>query len=281
MGRKRIHPERVITTIGYNHLEPGAPGNIKPYRVCGGETRNEVTQNEFCQRPAGWGTSHPGAGRCKFHGGATPMKPDRYTVLFRDRLADIFKKRMELTDDDPLDLLPELQMQQFLVMILIDRMNGVDPGVARPEDSPGTAAAREYYVKSGGTLHDSATQSENTVAGGGGGINDNSMVPMVNPFTDLLKGEGWKLGEEEKEVLKGTLVIPPGERKPITVDPVLFDQIRLALQDVVTTVTRVTTMRNQSAMTKAEVIWMLSTMKEVMEKYVPKPYVSPIDKLNK
>lgn len=28
--------------------------------------------NELCTRPAGWGTNHPGTGRCKLHGGATP-----------------------------------------------------------------------------------------------------------------------------------------------------------------------------------------------------------------
>ncbi|MDG4791997.1 hypothetical protein O7626_39985 [Micromonospora sp. WMMD1102] len=28
--------------------------------------------NELCTRPAGWGTSHPGIGKCKLHGGNTP-----------------------------------------------------------------------------------------------------------------------------------------------------------------------------------------------------------------
>ncbi len=29
-----------------------------------------------CQKPAGWGTAHPGEGRCKLHGGATPRGAD-------------------------------------------------------------------------------------------------------------------------------------------------------------------------------------------------------------
>lgn len=38
-------------------------------RFCGGDKR----QSEgTCTRPAGWGTSHPGTGRCKLHGGSTP-----------------------------------------------------------------------------------------------------------------------------------------------------------------------------------------------------------------
>lgn len=37
-------------------------------RYCGGKTRRGTA----CEREAGWGTSHPGAGKCKHHGGATP-----------------------------------------------------------------------------------------------------------------------------------------------------------------------------------------------------------------
>ena len=36
-------------------------------RTCGGKTR----KGGKCGRPKGWGTDHPGSGRCKFHGGST------------------------------------------------------------------------------------------------------------------------------------------------------------------------------------------------------------------
>jgi hypothetical protein len=43
-----------------------APGHDKP--KCGAKKR----QGEgCCRRPAGWGTDHPGTGKCKLHGGAT------------------------------------------------------------------------------------------------------------------------------------------------------------------------------------------------------------------
>jgi hypothetical protein len=38
-------------------------------QYCGAKKR----QGEgHCERPAGWGTSHPGTGKCKLHGGGTP-----------------------------------------------------------------------------------------------------------------------------------------------------------------------------------------------------------------
>lgn len=36
--------------------------------ICGGTKRN----GHICERPAGWGTDHVGAGNCKNHGGSTP-----------------------------------------------------------------------------------------------------------------------------------------------------------------------------------------------------------------
>jgi len=36
--------------------------------VCGATTRNGGP----CGQAAGWGTPHPGTGRCKLHGGAAP-----------------------------------------------------------------------------------------------------------------------------------------------------------------------------------------------------------------
>jgi hypothetical protein len=43
--------------------ETGKPG----YMVCGAKTRT----GGQCKRPAGWGTPHPGIGRCKWHLGST------------------------------------------------------------------------------------------------------------------------------------------------------------------------------------------------------------------
>jgi hypothetical protein len=38
------------------------------YVECGARRRGQG-KGKLCRRPAGWGTDHPGAGRCKLHGG--------------------------------------------------------------------------------------------------------------------------------------------------------------------------------------------------------------------
>ena len=45
-------------------LEKKAPGEY-----CNGRKRDG---SGYCRHEAGWGTDHPGMGRCKFHGGASP-----------------------------------------------------------------------------------------------------------------------------------------------------------------------------------------------------------------
>lgn len=41
---------------------------------CGGQLRqpSEAHDGDTCTQAAGWGTDHPGVGRCKLHGGSTP-----------------------------------------------------------------------------------------------------------------------------------------------------------------------------------------------------------------
>ena len=42
----------------------------RPKPKCGAKA---ATTGKSCLRPAGWGTLHPGEGRCRFHGGASPQ----------------------------------------------------------------------------------------------------------------------------------------------------------------------------------------------------------------
>jgi len=82
---------------------------------CGAKTRDGGT----CGQPAGWGTDHPGEGRCKFHGGATPVKHGRYSDIERDRISDLLQKFED--DEDPLDILSEIAAARALLQDFIER----------------------------------------------------------------------------------------------------------------------------------------------------------------
>src|SRR3990172_6349181 len=43
----------------------------EPDVLCNSRTK-QASSSPYCSRPAGWGTSHPGVGRCKYHGGSSP-----------------------------------------------------------------------------------------------------------------------------------------------------------------------------------------------------------------
>jgi len=66
---------------------------------CGANTRS----GGKCGRPAGWGTDHPGVGRCKLHGGSTP----NHEVAAQKETARQAVERFALTaDDDAVDIDP-------------------------------------------------------------------------------------------------------------------------------------------------------------------------------
>ena len=42
----------------------------------------------YCKHEAGWGTDHPGVGRCKFHGGSTPDQEKNIIEELEDAAGD-------------------------------------------------------------------------------------------------------------------------------------------------------------------------------------------------
>lgn len=83
--------------------------------VCGSATR----AGGKCKQKAGWGTDHVGDGRCKLHGGLTPVKHGRYSRIKRDSIRDLIAAYAE--DPDPLDLMPELAALRALFQDWIER----------------------------------------------------------------------------------------------------------------------------------------------------------------
>ncbi len=82
---------------------------------CGADKKSGGT----CRRPAGWGTDHPGVGKCKLHGGATPIKSGRYSKIKRESLRQLIAEHE--ADPDPLNIFPELAAARALFQDFIER----------------------------------------------------------------------------------------------------------------------------------------------------------------
>lgn len=72
--------------------------------TCNGKIHRQF---KYCKRPAGAGTSHPGKGRCKLHGGCSPGQPPKSGKLrYSDYVPTaIVEKYEEFCDEDRGDIL--------------------------------------------------------------------------------------------------------------------------------------------------------------------------------
>ena len=97
-----------------------APGHDKP--KCGAKKRQG---DGCCRRPAGWGTDHPGAGRCKLHGGATASHRD---AAMEQQAIEAVKTYGLPRDISPTDaLLEEVRYSAGHVAWLRERVAAIDP----------------------------------------------------------------------------------------------------------------------------------------------------------
>lgn len=92
----------------------------KAYDTCGSNRKRNAGK---CNRPSGWGTDHPGQGRCKLHGGSTPIKSGRYSKITRPALRERIE-RFE-SDPDPTNLLPEVALLRAFTEDLIERFDEI------------------------------------------------------------------------------------------------------------------------------------------------------------
>jgi hypothetical protein len=88
---------------------------VPPTTTCNAKNR----KGGLCHRPAGWGTPHPGQGRCKFHGGLSLVRSGRYSKITRPRYAELIAEHA--ADPDPLNILPELAAARALFQDFIER----------------------------------------------------------------------------------------------------------------------------------------------------------------
>ena len=226
----------------FHHLDVGHPDNPKRYRICGAPTRQAEALYRHCTMPAGWGTDHPGEGRCKLHGGRSLRGPDspnyihgRYAMAFRGRLRKLYESHAH-ADGDPLDLLPELDVQRTMLSLAIQSLGGT----LQPDGD------------------DDARESEDD-----GEVLANYFSP--NPSdTSHQAGRG---GDTEKRGSKVSSAVDQRARLLVSIENL---QVVLDYSNaVVRTVERIVSMYNQSAMTKAEVMYILAKIKEVMNEFIP------------
>lgn len=96
-------------------------------KYCGAKTRS----GGKCKRPAGWGTEHPGDGRCKLHGGASPRgvaSPNFKTGLYSRYLPDAIQQKVQtFLDADPLELISEMALLRALLAEYVGRFDGIAP----------------------------------------------------------------------------------------------------------------------------------------------------------
>lgn len=88
--------------------------------ICGAKAKST---GQPCQKPAGWGTSHKGEGRCRIHGGATPVKHGLYSKYTRHKLSEMIDRMAE--DEELLNL---RQNAAFLQSLIIDILNRLEDG---------------------------------------------------------------------------------------------------------------------------------------------------------
>ena len=65
--------------------KPAPQPGFDPDKHCGAKIPN---QDRLCMQPKGFKTDHVGEGRCKYHGGATPIVHGRYSKIERTSIVD-------------------------------------------------------------------------------------------------------------------------------------------------------------------------------------------------
>jgi hypothetical protein len=91
-----------------------------PHGRCDGKSKRT---GEQCKKPAGWGTDHVGAGKCRIHGGSTPIKHGRYSQIVRPEMREKIERFEQ--DPDPLNLEPEVAILRAHVEELMNRWDEI------------------------------------------------------------------------------------------------------------------------------------------------------------
>ncbi len=153
---------------------------------------NKRQQEGTCRRPAGYGTSHPGIGRCKYHGGSTPTHVASVELSQAKSVAQLFGVPREV---HPVDGLMEeywrtaglIDVYEAMCMQLLP--SDVVWGVQSVEES-NTVQPVDSFGSDGGS--DSLTPPERKTKSG----------TAVNIWVKLLNEERDRFARLGTEILK-------------------------------------------------------------------------------
>jgi len=123
MAEKSATPPPVPAEAGAKLRRPKVrPPRFTPDptgRKCDAVTK--APDKHLCDLSKGAQTDHLGIGRCKYHGGLTPIKHGRYSGIHLETLRNLITQHE--ADPDPLNILPELATMRSLFEDYINRYN--------------------------------------------------------------------------------------------------------------------------------------------------------------
>ncbi len=92
------HP--IVMTVTNHGLDDKQRPMLPATSVCNSRTKQG---DGYCERPAGWGTTHAGSGRCKLHSGSTPTHSELANYTGKQPLAvpKSLREAVELRKQDP------------------------------------------------------------------------------------------------------------------------------------------------------------------------------------
>lgn len=88
-------------------------------------------REKYCRARSGAGTDHPGVGRCRNHGGKTPIIHGRYSEVPRGALAEIHDQLELESDEEKMNILPEATMLRALASNFVEQFEDFMHGVMR------------------------------------------------------------------------------------------------------------------------------------------------------
>lgn len=100
--------------------------------LCGGRSRKT---GALCKRPAGWGTDHPGTGKCKLHGGCSKGPPKgsqnnlRHGLYARLFPADLLEQAAAMRGS----IAAELDIARIQLSIVIEKLQANNLDVTKVE----------------------------------------------------------------------------------------------------------------------------------------------------